>query len=137
MKSRIVSKATGEIELRKLPAPADDELKKRFRASRAMVQDTLGQIYLKQGKTAAGEKLLKEAFEANPTMSGTAVALADLAQNKGDDASAFDYLATAVLGGRPPAGTKEKLEALWYIGITPRYTSAQSLRFNSTSRWQK
>lgn len=123
-------------ELRKLPPPSDDELKKRFRTLRAGPLDTLGQIYLKQGKTAEAEKLLKEAYEANPASSSTAVALADLAQLKGDDASALDYLATAVLGGRSPAGTQEKLEAL-YLKTNKDATAGQSLEAMLDARYRK
>lgn len=110
---KFIEEQTNAAKSRNQPIPPTDELKKRFRASRANVEDTLGKIWLRQGKTAEGEKLLKEAFEANPTMSETAVALADLALKRGEDTRALDYLSSAVAVGRSSTGTREKLETLY------------------------
>ncbi|HEY7547841.1 MAG TPA: tetratricopeptide repeat protein, partial [Blastocatellia bacterium] len=100
-------------ESAKRPAPKDEELAKGFRSMRAGYTSVLGRILLKKGQIAEAEKLLKESYEANPTNTATAVALAEVAEKAGNINAALDYLATAVLSGRPSREDRKKFEELY------------------------
>ncbi len=75
--------------------PTDDELRTSFRAERASVQATLGQILVKRDKNAEGEALLKEAYAARPAaalMATISRILAGSAKKSGDDRGQLEYL---------------------------------------------
>jgi len=94
--------------------PPDEVVNKRYIAERAAYKTTLGRIYMKQGKTTEGEKTLQEAYEAHPLLSPAAEGLAEIAEKKGDVASALDYLTTATLtAGHGTKDTRSRFEALY------------------------
>ncbi len=96
--------------------PTDDELRTAFRSEKASIQATLGQILLKRGKTAEGEKLLKEVYDAKPasyTMATIARVLAESAKKTGDDAGQLEYLTTLALSGRITAEQQKDFEAVY------------------------
>ena len=96
--------------------PTDDQLRTSFRAERASVQATLGQVLVKRGKTAEGEKVLKEAYAARPasaTMATIARVLAGSAKKAGDDPGQLEYLTTLALSGRITADEQKDLEAVY------------------------
>jgi transcription termination factor NusB len=86
---------------------SDDELRADFRSQRAALKATLGQIYVKWGRTAEAEKLFKEIYGDNdlPSSSKTTAAreLAALAKTAGDDKARIEYLTTSVVLGAAPA----------------------------------
>jgi hypothetical protein len=98
---------------RKATPPSDDELRKRFRESRATRLATLGRIELKLGQTDRGRKVLEESYFANPSQPLVAAALGELAAKSGDDAKAVDYLVTARLSGKAPATAVATLQDLY------------------------
>lgn len=113
-RKKTVEKANEKAdEKAKRPVPSDEELSKSFRSIRASNLSVLGRIHLKKGNTAEAEKYLKESYDANPTITATAVALAEISEKAGDDRAALDYLATAVLSGRVSKANREKFEKLY------------------------
>lgn len=72
---------------------SDEELAKKGRAERARRLATLGRVYLKRGRTAEAEKILREALEANPAIPEANIAMAEIALKAGNDAAVVDYLA--------------------------------------------
>jgi hypothetical protein len=96
--------------------PTDDELRTSFRAEKAGLQATLGQVLLKRGKTAEGEALLKEAYAARPasaTMATIARVLAGSAKKAGDDKGQLEYLTTLALSGRITKEEQADFEAVY------------------------
>ena len=98
----------------KRPAPSDEVIDREYLKERVAYRTTLGRIYVKRGKTPEGEQILREAYAASPTLSQAALGLADLAEQKGDNATAVDYLATATLSaGYAMADVRSRFEALY------------------------
>lgn len=100
-------------EATKRPVPKDEDLAKSFRSMRAGYTSVLGRILLKKGNVAEAEKLLKDSYEASPANTATASALAEIAEKAGNNKAAVDYLATAVLSGRPSKDDRRKFEELY------------------------
>ncbi len=101
------------IEKRKQTVPAEEELIKRFKTSRASRVATLGQIEIKLGQKARGQKLLEEAYADNPNLSTAAAVLGELAAKAGHDTKALDYLIPVRLSGRAPETANAALEAVY------------------------
>jgi tetratricopeptide (TPR) repeat protein len=89
---------------------SDEELAKKARAERARRFATLGRVYLKRGRTIEGEKILKEALEANPAIPEANVAMADLALKAGDHRAVVDYLAANAVRTPLKPESREQLE---------------------------
>jgi tetratricopeptide (TPR) repeat protein len=70
----------------------------------------LGQVYLKQNKLKEAEQKLKAAFAINPMEPDVATSLAEIAEKRGKDKEAIDYLLAA---GRLKAPDRQRLETLW------------------------
>jgi hypothetical protein len=71
---------------------------------------------MKRGKTAEGEKVLKEAYAARPasaTMATIARVLAGSAKKAGDDPGQLEYLTTLALSGRITADEQKDFEAVY------------------------
>ena len=99
--------------------PTDDELRTSFRAEKAGLQATLGQVLLKRGKTAEGEALLKAAYAARPasaTLATIARVLAGSAKKAGDDKGQLEYLTTLALSGRITKDEQADFEAVYRKG---------------------
>ncbi|MGA2260840.1 MAG: tetratricopeptide repeat protein [Acidobacteriota bacterium] len=88
------------------------EATQQYRAFRASNYATLGRVYFKLGKIEEAEKTLKQAYEIKPIMEA-AMGLADVAEKRGKDAAAFEYMADAILTGRLPADGIERLHNLY------------------------
>ena len=93
--------------------PSDEVIDKKYAREQAAYRATLGRIYLKRGKTNEGEKVLREAYVADPLLSPAAVGLAEIAEKKGDIAAALDYLTTAALTAGYATDTRSRFEALY------------------------
>ncbi len=85
---------------------------RKYRTFRASNYATLGRVYFKLNRTEDAEKTLKQAYAIKPTMEA-ATGLADVAEKRGKDAEAFEYLADAILTGRLPAAGIERLHNLY------------------------
>ena len=98
---------------RKQKGPSDEELRKRFRESRANRVGTLGRIEVKLGDVNNGRKLLEESYAVNANQPAVAAVLGELAAKAGSDSKALDYLVTARLSGKAPASSLAALDALY------------------------
>src|SRR5215510_4655403 len=83
---------------------------KDFQRQKARPLSILGQVYLKQGKLKEAEQKLKAAFTISPQEAGVAVSLAEIAEKKGREKEALDYLLAA---GRLKPTEQWKLETFW------------------------
>lgn len=96
--------------------PTQDELRAQFKSERTTHQATLGQILMKRNKTAEGEKVLREVYEAKPasyTLAGVARLLAESARKAGNDSEQVEFLSTLALTGRITAAEQKDLEAAY------------------------
>jgi hypothetical protein len=96
--------------------PTDSEIRASFRADKANMKATLGQILVKRGKTAEGKEVLGEAYAARPassTMAAISRVLADLAKKAGDDRGQIEYLTSLALTGRITADEQKEFDAVY------------------------
>ncbi|HUA64005.1 MAG TPA: hypothetical protein VML19_34995 [Verrucomicrobiae bacterium] len=100
-------------ERRKQDPPSDEELQKRFNASRVPRLTLLGRVEVELGHNDTGKKVLEEAIGISPDNVAAAAALGDLEARLGDNEKALDHLVTARLGGRASAKNVETLNAVY------------------------
>jgi tetratricopeptide (TPR) repeat protein len=114
----------------KRPAPSDEVIDREYLKEKVAYRTTLGRIYVKRGKIPEGERILREAYATSPTLSQAALGLADIAEQKGDNDTAVDYLATATLS----AGDMQW--RMYGAGLRPfivRCTTARSTAWKGSS----
>ena len=75
----------------------EEEMAKGIRRQRARGQDTLGRIYLKQGKTKQAKTYLKRALTNDPELSSSMIGLGTIAESAGDHKAAVEYLTSAAV----------------------------------------
>jgi len=75
----------------------EDDNAKALRRQRARYLDTLGRIYLKQGKTKEAEKNLKLALVNEPDTPTALIALGQIAAAKNDQKAAVEYFTSAAV----------------------------------------
>lgn len=75
----------------------EDDNAKALRRQRARYLDTLGRIYLKQGKTKEAEKNLKLALVNEPDTPTSLIALGQIAAAKKDNKSAVEYFTSGAV----------------------------------------
>jgi tetratricopeptide (TPR) repeat protein len=113
-RTRFMEGLKKSYEEQKRPTPSEAEANKKYLAELAAYRTTLGRIYLKKGREAEGEKLLRAAYATDPTLSQAIVGLAEIAEKRGEDAAALDYLTTAVLtAGYKVADATGRFETLY------------------------
>jgi tetratricopeptide (TPR) repeat protein len=78
-------------------AQSEDEAVKALRRQRARYQDTLGRIYLKQGKTKQAQSYLKKALENEPGLASSLIALGQLEESRGNHKEALEYFSSAAV----------------------------------------
>lgn len=96
--------------------PTDDALRASLKTERASAQATLGQILVKRGKTAEGEKILEEAYAAKPAsfaMASIARTLSGSAKKAGNETRQLEFLTVLALTGRITADENKEFEALY------------------------
>jgi hypothetical protein len=129
--------------------PSEEQLRTSFKSERTSHLATLGQILVKNNKTAEGVKVLKEVFSANPSAplrATVARALAESAKKAGDNKAMVDYMASVALTGNMTAAEKGDFEEAYrkthngslqgleemldarYLRDNPRFTPAKSTR---------
>jgi thiol-disulfide isomerase/thioredoxin len=111
--AKYIKELKASMEKRKQKIPSDEDLAKRYRTSRASRVATLGRIEIARGDTAKGQKLLEEAWAANPTLVKVGATLGELAYKAGNEQKAMDLLVPARLSGRSTDGANAALEALY------------------------
>lgn len=78
-------------------AQFEEETEKSARRQRARYQDTLGRIYLKQGKTKEAKQYLKQALRNDPDLNTARLAMGQMAAKAGDHKTALElFSSTAV-----------------------------------------
>lgn len=107
-----VSTATATYEKSRTPY-SPDALKQEGKEFRARALSLLGRIQLKNGKAQIGEKTLLEGNKLNPRDPSLAMALADLAENRNDNASALNYLIAASFSLGVPKEMHARIEELY------------------------
>jgi tetratricopeptide (TPR) repeat protein len=95
------------------PVPSDAELRERFLARKAVSETTLAEIYMKKGRTADAEKLLKQIHAAVPTKANVSGYLADLAKKAGREAEMMEYLTALATAGPLAPERRKDFEAGW------------------------
>lgn len=90
-----------------------EEAEKQTRALLRMNMLTLGRVYLQRGKLKEAEKVLKEAYGDGTGVGEIAAALAEIAEKRGKNAEAVEYLMTAAVSSPARRGTREKLNELY------------------------
>jgi tetratricopeptide (TPR) repeat protein len=78
-------------------AQYEDEMAKSMRRQRARYQDTLGRIYLKQGKTKEAKRYLKLALTNEPELTNALLGLGQIAEKSGDHKTALEYFSSAAV----------------------------------------
>ena len=91
----------------------EDDNAKTLRRQRARYLDTLGRIYLKQGKTKEAEKNLKLAIANEPDTPTALVALGQIAANKKDQKAAVEYFTSAAVRMPLKKADKQLMEAAY------------------------
>lgn len=86
------------------------QLMKDFQRQKARPLGVLGRVYFKQGRLKEAEQKLKEAFAIHPQEADVATTLAEIAEKKGKNKEALDYMLAA---GRLKPAEREKLETFW------------------------
>lgn len=93
---------------------SETEIESRFKTHQGRVQATLGQILIKAGKIDEGESLLKEAMASGFSLSpAQAFALASVAEKRGDESAALDYMLKGAISGQLKKDERARLEAFY------------------------
>jgi tetratricopeptide (TPR) repeat protein len=75
----------------------ETEMAKSMQRQRARYQDTLGRIYLKQGKNKLARTYLKQALTNDPELSSAMIGLGQIAESTGDHKTAVEYFTSAAV----------------------------------------
>jgi hypothetical protein len=96
--------------------PTQEELRTSFQSERTSNLATLGQILMKRNKTAEGEKVSKEVYDAKPSSSTFATVariLLESAKKAGNEPAQLEYFSGLALTGRITAAEQKNFEALY------------------------
>lgn len=94
-------------------AQAEDEATKALRRSRARYQDTLGRIYVKQGKTKQAKSYLNQALINEPGLTTALVGLGQLEENRGNHKEALEYFSAAAVKSNLKKSDRQLMEAAY------------------------
>lgn len=78
-------------------AQYEDETAKQMRRQRARYEDTLGRIYLKQGRIKDAKAHLKKALANDPELTTTLIALGQIAEQSGHHKAALEFFSSAAV----------------------------------------
>ncbi len=94
-------------------ASADEHIAEMLKDAQRMKSrplGVLGQVYLKQNRLKEAERNLKAAYSINPMEPDVGASLAEIAEKRGREKEALNYLLAA---GRLKPESRRKLETLW------------------------
>src|SRR5438128_1703737 len=94
-------------------AQYEDEMAKSMRRQRARYQDTLGRIYLKQGKTKQAKKYLKLALTNEPELTSALLGLGQIAEKSGDHKTALEYFSSAAVKFPLKKADRQQMESAY------------------------
>ena len=98
---------------RKGAAQYEDETAKQMRRQRARYQDTLGRIYLKQGRIKEAKTYLRQALTNDPELTTALIALGQIAETGGHHKEALDYLSSAAVKSGLKKSDRQQMEAAY------------------------
>ena len=98
---------------RKGAAQVEDEATKALRRQRARYQDTLGRIYLKQGKIKEARNYLKQALANEPELTTALVGLGQIAERSGKHKDALEYFSSAAVKSTLKKPDRQQMEAAY------------------------
>lgn len=75
----------------------EGEMAKSMRRQKARSEDTLGRIYMKQGKTKLAKNYLKQALVNDPELSSSMIALGEISEAAKDHKAALEYFSSAAV----------------------------------------
>jgi tetratricopeptide (TPR) repeat protein len=75
----------------------EQEMAKNLRRTKARNEDTVGRIYLKQGKTKLASRTLKQALIDDPELNTSMIGLGQIAESSGDHKTALEYFTSAAV----------------------------------------
>ncbi|MGC2656954.1 MAG: hypothetical protein WA324_03180 [Bryobacteraceae bacterium] len=111
--SKFVADEKKGYERAKMKAPDPAVIHKDYLETHASLETTLGAIYLKVGKAAEGERLLRDAYAADPTDSEAAALLGMIDAKAGHDDTALQLLVRARLTGKLTSEQQSSLDDLY------------------------
>ena len=94
-------------------ATYETELVKNLRRQKARDADSLGRIYLKQGKTKLAERTLKQALIDDPDLTTSMIGLGQIAEKSGDHKKAVEYFTSAAVKSPLKKPDRELMEAAY------------------------
>jgi len=94
-------------------AQYEDDTAKQLRRQRARNQDTLGRIYLKQGRIKEAKTYLKQALTNDPELTTTLIALGQIAEKSGQHKEALEYFSSAAVKSSLKKPDRELMEAAY------------------------
>jgi tetratricopeptide (TPR) repeat protein len=96
-----------------MKAVTAEELHRDYQKRQAGFAATLGRVYVLEGKTEQGRKLLEQALNDDPTISEASEALGLLDMQQGQNDKALSYLVRARLNGELKPDSQKALETLY------------------------
>ncbi|MEJ2245489.1 MAG: hypothetical protein P8Y80_05290 [Acidobacteriota bacterium] len=113
-KDRFIENQKRNIMENEQPVPSDAEMNEEYLKEMAEYRTTLGRIYLEKGRVSEGEEILQEAYNVDPLIAQAAIGLAEIAESRGENTKALDYLTTAALtAGYEMEDARSRIEALY------------------------
>jgi tetratricopeptide (TPR) repeat protein len=91
----------------------EQEMAKNLRRTKARNEDTLGRIYLKQGKTKLAERTLKQALIDDAELNTSMVGLGQIAESSGDHKKALEYFTSAAVKSPLKKADRELMETAY------------------------
>lgn len=89
------------------------EMAKSVRRQKARSEDTLGRIYMKQGKTKLAKNYLKQALVNDPELSSSMIALGEIAEAAKDHKAALEYFSSAAVKTPLKKADRQLMEAAY------------------------
>jgi tetratricopeptide (TPR) repeat protein len=98
---------------RKGSAQFDEENEKTVRRQRARYQDTIGRIFLKQGKTKEAKKYLKQALGNDPELTTALIGMGQIAEKSGDHKTAVEFFSSAAVKSNLKKADRQLMETAY------------------------
>lgn len=98
---------------RKGAAQYEEENAKQMRRQRSRYQDTLGRIYLKQGRIKEARTYLKQALTNDPELTTALIALGQIAERGGHHKEALEYFSSAAVKSGLKKPDRQTMEAAY------------------------
>ncbi|HYX30872.1 MAG TPA: tetratricopeptide repeat protein, partial [Pyrinomonadaceae bacterium] len=91
----------------------EEDAAKNLKRQRARYEDTLGRIYLKQGKNKLAETNLKRALKDEPELASSLLGLGQISEHKGDHKTAIEYFTSAAVKAPLKKADRQLMESAY------------------------